>query len=90
MMWAPVGLLISAGVAVFSFLTAFNETTDCPSVYHPLVLCNAIIFVLAIPNIYWKYTLNRRKDFIMAKYAIQEILEADLLEHSPESDKKAK
>lgn len=88
MMWAPVGVLVSGGLAAFTFVVAAAETTECPSVYQPLAICNAIIFVLAIPNIYWKHTLNRRKDFIMAQYAIREILDTES-EHSAESDAQA-
>jgi hypothetical protein len=46
-------------------------------VYKPWAICNALISFLAVPNIYWKNVLNKRKEYLMAKYAILEILESE-------------
>jgi hypothetical protein len=44
-------------------------------VYKPWAICNALITFLAVPNIYWKNVLNKRKEYLMAKYAILDIIE---------------
>jgi len=46
-------------------------------VYKPWAICNALISFLAVPNINWKNVLNKRKEYLMAKYAILEILESE-------------
>jgi hypothetical protein len=77
MKWGTLGFLVSLAILIVTFIMVFGDESDCPSVYKPWVLCNSIISVVAIPNIYWKNVLNRRKDYLLAKYAILQIIESE-------------
>ena len=68
---------MSLGVLIVTFIMVFSHESECQNVYKPWALCNSIISLVAIPNIYWKKVLNDRKDFLMAKYAILEIIEKE-------------
>ena len=80
-------LLLIFDVAISVVLiTSTLKDDKCASLKRPWFLANVIVLFCLIPNIFYQYIQNQRKDVVVAQYVINSINMEEVLVFSTEDD----